>query len=49
MTPEAALMKLSYVLGRNDWSLAEKRAASDAFYRKLLVLGTILLFVMGIY
>ena len=25
MTPEAALTKLSYVLGRNDWDLATKR------------------------
>lgn len=49
MTPEAALMKLSYVLGRNDWSLHEKRAASDVFYRNLLVLGAILLLVIDIY
>ena len=29
MTPEVALTKLAYILGKNDWDLRKKRKVSD--------------------
>ena len=36
MTAEAALMKLSYVLGKEDWSLEKKRKVLELGLRSLL-------------
>ena len=41
MTPEAALTKLSYVLGKDEWDLETKRQVNDSIHSILVIVESI--------